>query len=565
MSLPTLRQVARDTTPTPTLLTLALRMLASLPLAFSLVMPAAAQYTGHTANDKQKKAAVEPRAISVLEWIGTPGKPVASRIVPVAVYVNGQYQDGGLYLAQPEPLTVQTDTLYELEKAGVPQGNFYVAGGQDVGGAWFGYGQWKPLSAPKPVKKLPQSKVPPTVVQDHDPDRPHFKGGGPQSSGSTSTGSNTSSSGSSTASTSSPASSAPASPATDPDKPILHRRTDSTDSSSGTTSSSSGTTASSGSGSSGAASPTSNAGTTNSDDPDKPTLHRRDSTVSDTGAGTAPDDPDRPHLKKHSETAAGSGSGDDGSPVSSVNEADPDRPRMSRGVPAQAEKALDMSKLSALPADLQQMAAISDPAVREEHVFTYSWPDPDEATKMQAAVEALAVKVVLANVAPAPAAMTTPAPAKRTTGPKSTLARQVPPKALPVVLQDKDFRAFELTYSGGATLVFTAKALVGPNNAGVTLEKYVTLIAQPDFDGDPQIRLQSVTDAKHLDITPRMRLVDAVDTRGDNQADLLFELRRSTDRQFAIYHMRGSHAEQAFATESLPIGAPNHSAGTDSN
>jgi hypothetical protein len=543
---------------------LALQVLALLPLAWCLAVPAAAQYTGHAADNKQKKAAVEPRAVSVLEWIGTPGKPVASRIVPVTVFVNGQYQDGGLYLAKPEPLTVQTDTLYELEKAGVPQGNFYVAGGQDVGGAWFGYGQWKPLSAPKPVKKLPPSKTPPTVVQDHDPDRPHFKGGSPQSSGDSSTSSKPSS-GSTTASTSTPSSSG-STGSGDPDQPTLHRRPDSSDSSSGTTASGSGTPSSGGSGSGKTASSTpATASTPDSDDPDKPTLHRRDPTVSETGAGTAPDDPDRPHLKKHSDAAAASASGEDGSPVSSVNEADPDRPKMSRGTPAQAEKALDMSKLSALPAELQQMAAVSDPAVREEHVFTYSWPDPDEATKMQAAVEALAVKVVLANGAPPPAGMTTPPPAKRTTGPKSTLARQVPPKALPVVLQDKDFRAFELTYSGGATLVFTAKALVGPNNAGVTQEKYVTLIAQPDFDGSPVIRLQSVTDAKHLDITPRMRLVDAVDTRGDNQADLLFELRHAADRQFAIYHMRGSHAEQAFATESLPIGAPNHSAETDSN
>jgi hypothetical protein len=488
-------------------------MLASLvSLSLLPALPALAQYSGHVAKDKQKKAVVEPRAISVLEWIGAPGQPVASRIVPVAVFVNGQYQDGGLYLAQPEPLTVQTDTLYELEKAGVPQGTFYVAGGQDVGGSWFGYGQWKPLAAPKPVKKLPPSKFPPKVVEDHDPDRPHFKGGAQQPSGDPSTGSKSPSTGSTTASTSTP--------------------------------SSSGSTAS---------------------DPDQPTLHRRDSTVSDSGAGAAPEDPDRPHLKKHSDTAtATSGSGDDSSPVSSVNEADPDRPRMSRGKPAMAEQALDMSKLNGSPAGLQQMAAVSDPAVREEHVFTYPWPDPDEATKMQAAVEALAVKTVLANGAPGTNATTATTPAKRTTGPKSTLARQVPPKAPPVVLQDKDFRAYELTYSGGATLVFTAKALVGPNNAGVTIEKYVTIIAQPDFDGAPQIRLQSVTDAKHLDVTPRMRLVDAVDTRGDNQADLLFELRRSTDRQFAIYHVRGNHAEQAFATESLPVGAPNHTE-TNSN
>ena len=124
-----------------------------------------------------------------------------------------------------------------------------------------------------------------------------------------------------------------------------------------------------------------------------------------------------------------------------------------------------------------------------------------------------------------------------------------------MVFSEEVFRAFELTYGGGPTLVLTAKATIGPNNAGTTVERYVTIIAQPDFDNLPQVRLQSVTDAEHLDITPRMRLVDAVDTKGNNEAELLFELRRANDRQFAIYRVRGLQAEQAFATEPLPYGA----------
>jgi hypothetical protein len=540
MSLPILRQVAREASRTPGLVLWVVAV-----AALSVASPATAQYTGHATTDQQKKAKVEPRAVSVLEWIGEPGKPVASRIVPVTVFVNGAYQDGGLYLAQPVPLPVQTDTLYELEQAGAPKGMFYVAGGQDVGGAWFGYGQWKPLGTPKPAKKLPKSKVPPRVVEDHDPDRPQFKSGNGGGDGGGDGGGETKSTGSASGSASPPPYTPPSS-GSDPDKPTLHRR-DSGDTAGGTDAGAS-------------SSPDAN-------DPDKPTLHRRDATVSDSGAGTAPDDPDRPHMKKRTETTAAAGTSLAGSPVSSVDAADPDRPKLSRGQPVAAEQALDMSKLDGAPANLQQMTAISDPAVREEHVFTYPWPDPDEATRMQAAVEALAVKTVLADGAPPSSAA---APAKHATagprngGSKSTLAKQVRPKVLPVVLQDKVFRAYELTYNAGATLVFTAKALVGPNNAGVTLEKYVAIIAQPDFNGDPQIRLQSVTDDKHLDLTPRMRLVDAVDARGDNQADLLFELRRSTDRQFAIYHLRGSHAEQAFATDALPIGQPNHSV-ADSN
>jgi len=494
---------------------------------------ALAQYPGRIKPDEQKKPD-EPRAVSILEWVGDPGKPVASRIVPLSVFVNGRYQDGGLFMAQPAPLTVENDTLYELQLAGVPKGTFYVAGGQEVEGAWFGYGKWKPLTPPPPPKKLAPSKVPPRVVEDNDPDRPHLKNSSPGSSSAGST-----------------------APANDPDQPTLHRAP-----SSGGGQGNSTTTSSSGSGSS---------SSTSSNDPDQPTLHRRDpdSTQSASGAGTATEDPDRPHLRKQSAAAAAADSGD-GSPVSSVNEGDPDRPRLSHGKPAAAEAPLQATKLAGVPPDLQQMAAISDPVSREEHPYAYPWPDPSEATRMQAAVEQLAIKAALTGglspserIGPAPAA----APAKpvNATPAKTASAHKAQPQQPHVALTDKDFRAYELSYNGGATLVLTAKATIGPDKSGVTQEKYVTIIAQPDFNGDPQLRFQSVTDSKHLDITPRMKLIDAVDTNGDNRAELIFELMHTADRQFAIYTIRGLQAEQAFATESLPYVTPGHVVETSSN
>ena len=109
------------------------------------------------------------------------------------------------------------------------------------------------------------------------------------------------------------------------------------------------------------------------------------------------------------------------------------------------------------------------------------------------------------------------------------------------------FKAYELTYSGGATLVYTAET---QDHAGKT--KYVTLIAQPDFNGVPKVLFKSVTDDVHLDVTPKMRLVDAVDARANNRGDLVFELRRTHDREFVIYRISGGQAEQVFTTGSLP-------------
>jgi len=82
--------------------------------------------------------------------------------------------------------------------------------------------------------------------------------------------------------------------------------------------------------------------------------------------------------------------------------------------------------------------------------------------------------------------------------------------------------------------------------------KYVTLISQPDFSGVPKVLYKTVTDDDHLDQTPRMKLIDAVDARADNRGDLIFELRSLHDREFVIYRISGGLAEQVFTTGPLP-------------
>ena len=42
--------------------------------------------------------------------------------------------------------------------------------------------------------------------------------------------------------------------------------------------------------------------------------------------------------------------------------------------------------------------------------------------------------------------------------------------------------------------------------------------------GTPQVIFQQLTSDKELDVTPRMQIVDAVDTDADNRAELIFEL-----------------------------------------
>ena len=79
-------------------------------------------------------------------------------------------------------------------------------------------------------------------------------------------------------------------------------------------------------------------------------------------------------------------------------------------------------------------------------------------------------------------------------------------------------------------------------------QKFVTLVAQPDLYGNVVVLLKNVTDAAHLDETPRFRLVDAVDALADNRGELLFELRGATERQFALYRVLRGQVDKLFTS-----------------
>ena len=111
-----------------------------------------------------------------------------------------------------------------------------------------------------------------------------------------------------------------------------------------------------------------------------------------------------------------------------------------------------------------------------------------------------------------------PAPTKAQTQRTSVHRKTTPPPPPPAPLLDEEFRVFELQYGAGATLVLSA------HTAGTgAQQKFVTLVAQPDLYGGVVVLLKNVTDGAHLDVTPRMRLIDAVDALADNRGELLFE------------------------------------------
>jgi hypothetical protein len=215
---------------------------------------------------------------------------------------------------------------------------------------------------------------------------------------------------------------------------------------------------------------------------------------------------------------------------------DPDRPRLKRG--KFRGNGLDvLPTLMGLPADMQQAVAVSDAKSRPEHTWNYSWANEDDEARMKSALEGIARDALGLNPPPPPLA-----PRKTASRKNAKPAPPVEPPPPPPLI-DEQFRVFELAYGSGATLVLTART-----DAPLTQQKFVTLIAQPDLYGNVLVLLKYVADNSRLDETPRMRLVDAVDALADNRGELLFELRRATQRQFALYRVLRGHAEKLFAS-----------------
>ncbi len=310
----------------------------------------------------------------------------------------------------------------------------------------------------------------------------------------------------------------------DDDKPVLHRKKHPGDTQSG---------GSSGSNSSGNSGSASNAP---APDPDRPVLHKSDES---TNSNAPAEDPDRPRLKDDKKPA------DEVGHVESLPDiSDPDRPRLMRGKPEGSGLKV-LPSLMGLPPDMEQAVAVSDAQNHPDHPWSYKWANPGDEAKLKGDLEQIARTALGLDNPPAPAS--TPQ-AKRVSTTHKSLKPAAPPEPAP--LADEHFRVFELAYGSGATLVLSAHT-EGPLDKA----KFVTLIAQPDLYGNVLVLLKNVTDGAHLDETPRMKLIDAVDAMADNRGELLFELRGETQRQFALYRVYRGQAQKLFVGGGAEVGS----------
>ena len=124
-------------------------------------------------NTKPKKRG--PRALGVVEFL--PGGK--ARLVPVALWIDDHFYDASLYAANPAPMAIEPETVYEATDYGEPTGLFTVTSPEEIKGSWVAIGDWKPhlaLDEKIAQQKAKQPKPKPKEF-DVNADRPVLKRG----------------------------------------------------------------------------------------------------------------------------------------------------------------------------------------------------------------------------------------------------------------------------------------------------------------------------------------------------------------------------------------------------
>ena len=102
--------------------------------------------------------------------------------------------------------------------------------------------------------------------------------------------------------------------------------------------------------------------------------------------------------------------------------------------------------------------------------------------------------------------------------------------------------AYDLWGSNQPVIIFSATAHFPPPAAGVAhsemqsdLQYSILLVAYPDIYNNLHKLYSGITDKFHLDMTPQLDLIDAVDADGDGRGELLFRETSDTGTGWVIY------------------------------
>ncbi len=446
-----------------------------------------------------------PRAVGLIQLPAKPSpKGDKGRIIPIAIMMDGKFYDAGSYKAAPVPMALDFGIVYEGFRSGVSQGVFTITQPGQLNHVWIAEGKWLPAGAidPNQHKKystpvIEDTEGPPVLHRrgetgdsgdkskdtgkDKDKDKSNGDGQKPATAPAPTTGSP-------------PATGAPASTPTTPTSPTQPGPVDSAKAPSAPETAKTSPPAA-------ASAP--------------PSVSSSDEPI---------DDPNRPRLRR-------------GKPESTARQEpfvtfDPllDAPPVAATVAGKPDE--KTAKGSAAASTQSAAAFVFIPAISDAHgpdprPYTFDVKPVEEAGYRSRMLD-LAARLLRAQAgAPAKEAA---AASKKMPGGKSAGKPTKPP------FDDVSLRIFDLSNSNEPVLVLSAKTHA-TTSEDLGPQKEITLIARTNLEDELKKLFFSETDSQHLDVTPRMELIDAVDADGDGRGELLFRRTFDGGSAYAIYRV----------------------------
>jgi hypothetical protein len=482
---------------------------------------------------KPKKNIKGPRALGVLQLT----KDGKATLIPIAILVDGKFHDASAYKADPVPMALDSGTVYEAEQAGDSLGLFTVAGALHSGNPatphlWLGAGSYYP-NGTEAAKTTRKAEDVPVGMNSIGSDEPPRLGRGKKSK---------------------PADGSSSSPASGADTPAATGSSEKPGAAG-----SPGATQPAG-GSSGSASTGQEAQKAAAPAPpasDKPADQGAKQPTPAPGQ-TSPGQASPAQTSQAPESKAASAPAQSSPDQAAENYY---RPTLRRGKPTQsappaeeppptgksADKSPDKLKTgkpgseAAAAEPVQLVAAISDAGGPDPRPYKFYWKTGEEEERRDQML-ALAASEVQAY---ANALAKNRIPAKAPAAAKTTTAASHKPAAKPVqpVLENVQFRAFDVWVNSQPLMILSAEAHFppapgGPPTPGAAMapEQYsITLVTRTDIYGNPRKLYSGVTDKFHLDVTPRLELIDVIDADGDGRGELLFHETTDAGGGYAIY------------------------------
>jgi hypothetical protein len=456
----------------------------------------------------RRKKDLGPRALALLRMTAS-GK---ATLVPIMIEIDGKFYDASSYKADPVPMALESGTVYEGERTGGPLGLFTVYGALHSLAAnaeipWLATGMWLAGGAEAPKTGMKAEKAPKGLESTDGPPR-LTKGDATSSSSAPAADTGTK-----------PAASASTAPSTPP-------------------STTAPSAAPSGSNPAAPASAPTSAGAPASAPGTPKVEEKKEEKKSDkapapaevaaasTASNDSSDDNSRPRLRRGKPTG----------PMPDYDVPGYGKPRSAKDSAASggSDSAAKTAASGAMePVEL--IPAISDAAGPELRSYAYEWDKGAEDDRLKQ-MTSLAKDQVRAYIDARAKGQIPAKPAPRTTA-RKTAAKPVEP-----VLENVKMRTFDLWGSNQPVMVLSADAHLPPaagtgaNDLPSTPLQYkVLVVTRTDIYNNLHKLYSGVTDRFHLDVTPQLDLIDAVDADGDGQGELLFHKTTDSGTGYAIY------------------------------